>query len=142
MAHYAFLDANNIVTEVITGRDEGEDGVDWEQWYGEFRGQVCKRTSYNTIGGKHNNGGTPYRKNYAGIGFTYDEQRDAFLCPKPFPSWVLDEDTCIWNPPIPMPTDDPRYYWDEPTTSWVLSMPVVECVITVSGVSAELSTMG
>ena len=139
MAHYAFLDSNNIVTEVIVGKNEGEDGIDWEQWYGEFRGQVCKRTSYNTIGGQHTNGGTPYRKNYAGIGYTYDEQRDGFIPPQPFPSWVLNEDTCWWNPPVSMPTDEQVYSWDEATLSWVLPVP---CVITVSGVSAELSTMG
>jgi len=142
MAHYAFLDSNNIVTEVITGRNEGEDGIDWEQWYGEFRGQVCKRTSYNTIGGQHTNGGIPFRKNYAGIGYIYDEQRDGFISPQPFPSWVLDENTCVWVAPNPMPIDGQYYSWDEATTSWVLSVPVVECVITVSGVSAELSTMG
>ena len=84
MAHYAFLDSNNIVTEVITGKNEGEDGIDWEQWYGDFRGQTCKRTSYNTMGGVHSNGGTPYRKNYAGIGYTYDPAKDAFYSPKPF----------------------------------------------------------
>jgi len=124
MAHYAFLDSNNIVTEVITGKNEGEDGVDWEQWYGEFRGQVCKRTSYNTTGGKHNDGGTPFRKNYAGIGYTYDEQRDAFLCPKPFPSWVLDKDTCLWGSPVPLPTDGQSYNWDEETTSWIVIKPI------------------
>ena len=120
MAHYAFLDSKNIVTEVITGKNEGEDGVDWEQWYGEFRGQICKRTSYNTVGGKHPEG-KPFRKNYAGIGYTYDEQRDAFIPSKPFLSWVLNEDTCLWNPPISMPTDGQFYHWDEATTSWVVN---------------------
>jgi hypothetical protein len=120
MAHYAFIDQNNLVIEVITGKDEGENGVDWEQWYGEFRGQVCKRTSYNTVGGKHPNG-KPFRKNYAGIGYTYDEQRDAFIPPKPFPSWVLNEDTCLWDFPVPMPADDQFYHWDEATTSWVVN---------------------
>jgi hypothetical protein len=120
MAHYAFLDSNNIVTEVIVGKNEGEDGIDWEQWYGEFRGQTCKRTSYNTVGGTHSNGGTPFRKNYAGIGYTYDAGRDAFIAPKPFASWVLDEAKCIWNAPTPMPTEAGKFYrWDEPTTSWV-----------------------
>ena len=119
MAHYAFLDANNIVTEVIVGKNEGEDGVDWEQWYGEFRGQVCKRTSYNTVGGIHNNGGTPFRKNYAGIGYTYDLQRDAFIPPKPYESWVLNEGSCLWEPPVAMPTDGQMYTWDEDTTSWI-----------------------
>jgi hypothetical protein len=120
MAHYAFLDSNNIVTEVIVGKDEGEDGIDWEQWYGEFRGQTCKRTSYNTAGNTHHFGGTPYRKNYAGIGYTYDAGRDAFIAPKPFASWILNETTCLWNAPTPMPTEAGKFYrWDEPTTAWV-----------------------
>lgn len=99
MAHYAFLDADNVVTEVIVGRDEGDGGVDWEQHYGEFRGQVCKRTSYNTHGGVHDFGGTPYRKNYAGIGYTYDPVRDAFIPPKPREDATLDEATCLWVAP-------------------------------------------
>ena len=119
MAHYAFLDSNNMVTEVIVGKNEGEDGIDWEQHYGEFRGQTCKRTSYNTYGGVHNNGGTPYRKNYAGIGYTYDAGRDAFIAPKPYASWTVNETSCIWEAPTPYPQDDKRYTWDEPTTSWV-----------------------
>jgi hypothetical protein len=119
MAHYAFLDDNNIVTEVIVGKNEMEDGVDWEQRYGEFRGQVCKRTSYNTIGGVHNNNGTPFRKNYAGLGYTYDAQRDAFIPPKPFASWVLNETTAQWEAPTPMPTDGKMYSWDEATVNWV-----------------------
>jgi hypothetical protein len=119
MAHYAFLNENNIVTEVIVGKEEGEDGVDWEAHYGAFRGQVCKRTSYNTVGGVHKNGGIPYRKNYAGIGFTYDSERDAFISPKPYSSWVLDEESCIWQAPIPYPEDGNRYDWDENTGSWI-----------------------
>jgi hypothetical protein len=91
MAHYAFLDNSNIVTEVIVGIDETEliEGLDPETWYGNFRGQTCKRTSYN------NN----IRKNYAGIGFFYDPIRDAFIPPQLDESWVLDEDTCRWIPP-------------------------------------------
>lgn len=119
MAHYAFLDANNVVTEVIPGKDEWEDGIDWEQYYGEFRGQVCKRTSYNTVGGVHSGGGTPYRKNYAGIGFTYDPVRDAFIPPQPYSSWVLNEETCLWNAPVAMPSDGEMYLWDEQAVSWV-----------------------
>jgi hypothetical protein len=124
MAHYAFLDANNIVTEVIVGKNEGEDGVNWEAHYGAFRGQLCKRTSYNTHGGVHSSGGTPYRKNYAGLGYMYNAIRDAFIPPRPYASWVLDEQTCLWNAPVAMPEDagtgDPpkRYQWDEVTTSW------------------------
>jgi len=121
MAHYAFLDENNIVTEVIPGRNEDEvvdDITDWEAAYGAIRNQVCKRTSYNTVGGVHTNGGTPYRKNYAGIGYTYDEARDAFIAPKPFDSWVLDEETCQWNPPTPYPADDLMYRWVEADLNW------------------------
>jgi hypothetical protein len=118
MAHYAFLDGNNIVTEVIVGKDEGEQGIDWEQWYGNFRGQACKRTSYNTKAGVHSEGGTPFRKNYAGIGYKYDATRDAFIPPKPFASWVLNEDTCLWDAPVAYPTDGERYFWDEETLSW------------------------
>ena len=120
MAHYSFLDENNIVTEVIVGKDEGEDNTDWEVHYGNFRNQVCKRTSYNTSGGVHNEGGIPFRKNYAGIGFTYDEQRDAFIPPKPFSSWILNEDTCLWEPPVPYPTDGEQYTWNEEELEWVL----------------------
>jgi hypothetical protein len=118
MAHYAFLNVNNIVTEVIVGKEEGEEGINWEQQYGSFRGQVCKRTSYNTNGGIHNNGGTPFRKNYAGIGYVYDETRDAFIPPKPFNSWILNEDTCLWNAPVAMPVNDNIYKWNEQTLSW------------------------
>ena len=117
MAHYAFLDENNIVTEVIVGKDEGE--VDWEQHYGAFRSQSCKRTSYNTSGGVHRLGGTPYRKNYAGIGYTYDSERDAFIPPTPYASWLLNEDSCLWNAPVPYPDDGNLYTWDEETLSWV-----------------------
>jgi hypothetical protein len=125
MAHYAFLDENNIVTEVITGKEEGN--FNWEQQYGMFRGQLCKRTSYNTHGGVHKLGGTPFRKNYAGIGYTYDETRDAFIAPKPFNSWILNEDTCLWNAPVAMPEltqeqiDNKNYYsWNEQIINWEL----------------------
>lgn len=100
MAHYAFLDNNNIVTEVIVGKDEGEDGIDWEKYYGDFRGQKCKRTSYNTIGGVHNSGGTPYRKNYAGISYVFREDinipEGAFVSPCPGEGYILDENTGLW----------------------------------------------
>jgi len=103
------------VTEVIVGRNEDEvvDGIsDWEAWYGEFRSQTCVRTSYNGN----------IRKNYAGIGYTYDAARDAFISPKPYESWVLDEGTCQWEAPVARPEDseDGYYTWDEETTSWVL----------------------
>ena len=111
MAHYAFLDENNIVTEVITGIDETEtiDGLSPEEWYGNFRGQRCVRTSY------HGN----IRFNYAGIGYSYDEGRDAFISPRPYESWVLNESTCNWEAPVAYPTDGKYHRWDEATTSWV-----------------------
>jgi hypothetical protein len=99
MAHYAFLDENNIVTEVIVGRDEDDliEGVtSWEDYYGAVRGQRCLQTSYNTLNGQHLNAGTPFRGNYAGIGYTFDETLDAFIPPKPEGDWVLDEATFSW----------------------------------------------
>ena len=120
MGHYAFLNADSVVTEVITGINETEliEGLLPETWYGNFRGQVCKRTSYNTYGGVHNSENTPYRKNYAGIGYAYDTVRDAFIAPKPFASWVLDEATCRWGAPVPYPATG-EWLWDESTVSWV-----------------------
>jgi hypothetical protein len=118
VAHYAFLDESNVVTEVIVGKDEGEDGIDWEEHYGNFRGQVCKRTSYNTIGGVHTGGGTPFRKNYAGIGYTYNAELDAFVPPKPFASWVLNNETAQWEAPVPMPAEG-MWRWDEDEQEWV-----------------------
>jgi len=118
MAHYAFLNMNNIVTEVIVGRDEGDTNKNWELEYQDIRKQVCKRTSYNTYGGEHKNGKTPFRKNYAGIGFTYDYQRDAFIEPKPFESWTLNENSCLWEPPVAYPDDGERYIWNEDNGSW------------------------
>jgi hypothetical protein len=116
MAHYAFLDSNNVVTRVIVGKNENEDGVDWEQWYSNFCGQVCKRTSYNTLGNVHNSGGTPFRGNYAGIGYTYREDIDAFVPPQPYASWSLDANV-TWQPPTTMPTDG-LYLWNEENQSW------------------------
>ena len=120
MAHYAFLNQENIVSEVITGKDESEKihGLSPEEYYGNFRGQVCKRTSYNTYAGVHVFGETPFRKNFAGIGYTYDADRDAFIPPKPFASWVLDEDSCLWKAPIPRPDDGNQYVWNEETQAW------------------------
>ena len=116
MAHYAFLDENYIVTEVIVGKDETN--FDWERHYGDFRGQLCKRTSYNTLGGIHLNGGNPFRKNFAGIGYTYDVIRDAFIAPKPFNSWILNDETCLWEAPIPYPDTNNLYVWNEEITNW------------------------
>jgi hypothetical protein len=109
MAHYAFLDDNNIVTEVIVGRNEDEvvDGIsDWEAHYGEFRGQRCKRTSYN------NN----IRGTYAGIGYSYNEEEDIFVAPQPFPSWIRSRS--FWEAPVPMPQDEYFYVWNEEVEQW------------------------
>ena len=110
MAHYAFLDSNNVVTEVITGIDETEliEGLSPEVWYGNFRNQVCKRTSYNN----------KIRKQYAGIGYSYDPDADVFIAPQPYPSWILDENH-DWQPPTPMPVDDKKYAWFEPNKQWI-----------------------
>jgi hypothetical protein len=111
MAHYAFLDANNVVTEVITGIDETEviEGLDTETWYGNFRGQVCKRTSYNN----------KIRKQFCGKGFIYDEINDEFVAPQPYPSWTLDENN-DWQPPTPMPVEEGKVYaWFEPNQQWI-----------------------
>jgi hypothetical protein len=115
MAHYAFLDENNIVTEVIVGIDETEliEGLSPEEWYANFRGQVCKRTSYN------NN----IRKQYAGIGFTYNATADVFVAPQPFPSWSLDANY-DWQAPIEYPADGKDYLWDEANQVWA-ELPVI-----------------
>jgi hypothetical protein len=108
MAHYAFLDENNVVTEVIAGKDETDTSRDWEAYYGAIRNQVCKRTSYN------NN----IRKQFAGIGYTYDPAADVFIEPQPFPSWALDANY-DWQPPTPKPEGVYMPRWDEATLSWV-----------------------
>jgi len=118
MAHYAFLNMQNIVTEVIVGKDETDGPTNWEMHYGNIREQVCKRTSYNTRGGVHSDGGTPFRKNYAGIGYVYDHARDAFIPPKPYPSWLLDESSCLWKSPVEYPDDGEAYNWDEENQEW------------------------
>ena len=125
MAHYAFLDSNNIVTEVIVGKDESNTQHDWEVYYGNIRNQTCKRTSYNTSAGVHLNEGTPFRKNYAGVGFTYDSVRDAFIPKQPYASWTLNEDTCNWDFPVEYPTEiedadgNPIFYeWNESNQTW------------------------
>jgi len=120
MAHYAFLNMQNIVTEVIVGKDETDGPTNWEIHYGNIREQVCKRTSYNTRGGAHINDGTPFRKNYAGIGFTYDYARDAFIPPKPYDSWTLNANTCLWEAPVAYPEDGQLYTWNEENQQWDL----------------------
>jgi hypothetical protein len=103
-------DANGVEQEVI-GIDFLTKLTGWAIW---------KQTSYNTRAGVHNNNGTPFRKNHAGIGMTYDEDRDAFIPKKPFNSWILNEQTCLWNAPTPMPTDGKRYNWNETNLTWDL----------------------
>lgn len=119
MAHFAQINENNIVVQVITAGNEYE--LTGEELYTNMTGKVWKRTSYNTHGGIHTQGGTPYRKNYAGIGYTYDEIRDAFIPPKPYNSWILNEVTCLWEAPIPYPEDGNVYVWSEATQEWILN---------------------
>jgi hypothetical protein len=124
MAHFAKLDANNVVIFVTVGRDEDE-GKEVE--LSLRTGDTYKQTSYNTRGGVHYQAdGTPsadqskaMRKNYAGLGYTFDAARNAFIPPKPYASWLLNETTCLWDAPVAYPTDGKFYSWDEATTSWV-----------------------
>jgi hypothetical protein len=121
MAHFAKLGVGNIVETVIVVSNDiattEQAGVDFINKLYNTR-DVWKKTSYNTFAGEHSSGGTPFRKNYAGIGYQYDQQKDAFIPPKPFNSWILNEDTCIWNAPIEYPQDDNEYIWNEQTLSW------------------------
>ena len=120
MSHFAKVE-NGVVTQVIVIE---QDVLNLGHW-GDPASWV--QTSYNTQGGVHTQGGTPLRKNYAGIGFTYDSVRDAFIPPKPFASWVLNEDTCLWDAPTPMPVVEGKtFVWDEPTTAWVEFVPPTE----------------
>lgn len=112
MAHFAKV-VNGVVTQVIVAEP------DFFQTFVDSSPGEWIQTSYNTSGGQHKLGGTPLRKNYAGIGFTYDSIRDAFIPPKIYASWTLNEDTCLWDAPVAMPTDGKVYKWDEPTISWV-----------------------
>jgi hypothetical protein len=126
MAHYVILDENNFVINGHVGRSEDDIVLDdngkiinWEKYYN------AKRTSYNTHGGIHYTNGVPsqdqskaFRKNYAGIGYYYDSIRDAFIPPKPYPSWTLNEDSCLWQSPIPYPNDGKMYQWNEEIGNW------------------------
>jgi hypothetical protein len=127
MAHYAVIDSNDIVTQVFVGKDEDEGGTNWETYYSQGIDGYVLRTSYNTRGGIHYDPTTgkpsddqskAYRKNYAGIGYSYDVTRNAFIPPKPYNSWNLNEDSCLWEAPIPMPEDDKSYFWDEENQAW------------------------
>ena len=129
MASFAKIGLNNKVIEVQSVANEvlhDSNGVEQEvngiDFLTKLTGwSIWKQTSYNTFGGVHNNGGTPLRKNHAGIGFTYDEDKDAFISPKPFASWTLNEATCLWDPPVVKPDDGQRYSWNEETQQWDLN---------------------
>lgn len=125
MAHFAILDENNIVLDVIVGIDENDTSElpsEYDNWEVCIKDRIgaydVKRTSYNTQANVHSLGGTPFRGNYAVIGGTYDTVNDVFLYPKPYDSWTIDTDTWLWKPPVPKPTDDNRYEWNEQTQSW------------------------
>ena len=128
MASFAKLNSENVVTTVVSVVNEvlkDSNGVEQESIGIQFLktlynepNAIWKQTSYNTIGGVHKSGGTPLRKNHAGIGYTYNENKDAFIPPKPFNSWILNEDTCLWNAPVAMPIDENRYIWNELTLTW------------------------
>lgn len=121
MAHYANVQ-DGVVVQVVVVPDEHEDsGNEYLNGIG-LSGQWLK-TSYNTYAGTHRLGGVPFRKNFAGEGFSYDEGRDAFIPPKPYGSWVLDEETCLWGPPVPMPEEFAYWVWDEDSVSWVDGSP-------------------
>lgn len=118
MAHFAEVDNSNVVVRVlVVGDDQEERGQEFLANDLGLGGTWLK-TSYNTQGGVHTLGGTPFRKNYAGIGYTYDSVRDAFIPPKPFNSWTLDEETCLWEAPVAYPSDGKLYTWDEDNTQW------------------------
>ena len=127
MAHFAEIDENNIVTRVlVVGDDQEHRGQEFLADDLDLGGTWLK-TSYNTQGGVHTLGGTPFRKNYAGIGYSYDETLDAFIPPKPFASWLLNEETCNWNAPVEMPVEEGKFFvWNEDTTSWVEFVPPAE----------------
>jgi hypothetical protein len=126
MASFAKIGLNNKVIEVLSLNNEvlkDADGIEQENIGIDFLTKltgwaIWKQTSYNTHGGVHSSGGTPLRKNHAGIGYTYDENRDAFIAPKPFNSWILNETTCLWNAPVAMPINENKYTWNESTLTW------------------------
>jgi hypothetical protein len=125
MAHWAEIDENNIVTRVLVGDNNDPAGDEGYQWLVDNLGGTWVKTSYNAVAGKRRDPETGeiteeagFRKNYAGIGYTYDSVRDAFIPPKPFDSWILNEDTCIWESSVAYPNDGKFYTWNEETTSW------------------------
>tara|TARA_R110002073_G_scaffold45392_1_gene125161 strand:+ start:713 stop:1096 length:384 start_codon:yes stop_codon:yes gene_type:complete len=123
MAHFCKLGkGNKVITIEVVNNDSAPNeqaGIDFlNNLYGT--NDIWKQTSYNTIGGVHLQGGTPFRKNFAGVGFKYDQTRDAFIPPTPYPSWTLNEETCLWEAPVAKPDDGQIYNWNESTTSWDL----------------------
>lgn len=126
MSHWAEIDENNIVIRILVGDNNDPAGDEGYQWFINNLGGTWVKTSYNAVAGKYRNPETNeiteeigFRKNYAGIGYKYDPIRDAFIPPKPFNSWILNEETCLWDAPIPYPDDENNYYWDEDIISWV-----------------------
>ena len=122
MAHFAKINESNIVTQVVVVNDsDGNNDTDGQNFLNNLfkTTHTWKKTSYNTYGNTHRLGGTPYRKNFASVGFTYDSSRDAFIEPKPYNSWTLDETTCLWEPPVAYPSDGKSYEWDEDNKQWV-----------------------
>ena len=123
MAHFAKLGKGNIVERVAVVSNDiattEQEGMNFLNNLHQSR-DVWKQTSYNTYAGQHKLGGTPFRKNYAGVGYTYDQTRDAFIPPKPFNSWTLNEDTCLWEAPAVKPDDGQRYIWNETNQTWDL----------------------
>ena len=116
MAHWAELDENNVVIRVTVGNNEDpNEGYDWIM---ENLGGRWLKTSFNTNGGVHSLGGTPFRKNFAKPDYIYDEERDAFIAPQPYPSWIFDEESCTWNAPVEMPDDGEYYVWREDLVNW------------------------
>jgi hypothetical protein len=130
MASFAKLNSENIVTTVVSvvnevlkdsnGVEQEANGIQFLKTLYNEPNAIWKQTSYNTVGGVHSLGGTPFRKNHASIGYTYDLNRDAFIPIKPYNSWILNETTCLWESPIPYPTDGQRYSWNEETQNWTL----------------------
>jgi hypothetical protein len=123
MSHWAEVDESNVVIRVVVGDNNDPNGDEGYQWLIDNLGGNWIKTSYNTYEGVHREGGVPFRKNFAGIGFIYDPIRDAFYSQKPYPSWVLDEDTCSWQPPTPKPTGKGIYVWVENELNWQLITP-------------------
>jgi len=123
MAHWAEIDENNIVTRVLVGDNNDPAGDEGYKWLIDNLGGTWVKTSYNTIAGKHTSGGTPLRGNYAGIGYTYDKDFDAFYAPQPFPSWKLNKDTFTWEAPVKYPKakDGELYVWNEDNKEWDLA---------------------